>query len=120
MEKEDKDQLSSDEQDLLKMLAYVYLQHRKYDEALTLLKALKVLIPEDFHVCKMLSYALLQAGLFEDALLEVEYCLSLPGADSDATNLRLIKSRSLWGMGEKEAARQTWQALAEKTPEPPK
>lgn len=107
----EKDQLSGDEKDLLKMLAYVFLQHQKYEEALTLLKALKVLFPEDFHVSKTLSYVYLQSGMFEDSLLEVEYCLSLPDADHDKVNLRLIKSRALWGMGEKEAARNTWQGL---------
>ena len=90
----------------LLILSYLYIQHFKYDKAITLLRALRKLYPKDLDILRSLSYALLKVGDFQSALKMAEKSLhpNLPLKDQIAC--RIIISRALWGLGREEAARQ--------------
>lgn len=100
----------------LTLLAHLYLEHFKYEKALTLLKALYLLFPEDLFITRSLAYAYLKNYDYQSALKFSELCLKndLSGKSKIAANI--IKSKALWGLGKEEAARHTiMQAIPQKT-----
>lgn len=99
--------MDGDSKETLELLAYLYLQHSKFDKAVNLLKALKKLHPTDHHIARSLAYALLNVGDYQGSLIQAEASIS----DDLPTNLKmastLIKSKALWGLGREDAAKET-------------
>ncbi len=92
--------------EFLLLLAQLYLQHEKWDAALVLLKALRVLQPESLDVAASLALASLQLGNFEASLREADRLLARETQSGRAVAVRLIRSRALWGLGREHEARQ--------------
>lgn len=92
----------------LALLAYLYLQYFKYDKALTLLKALNILFPDDLDIIRSLAYAYLKTNDFQSALKYTEICLKNETSEKSKVAANIIKSKALWGLGKEEAARHTF------------
>lgn len=91
----------------LTLLAYLYLEHFKYEKALTLLKALNILFPNDLTITRYLAYAYLKNNDFQSALRYIEICLKSENNLKLKIAANIIKSKALWGLGKEEAARHT-------------
>lgn len=89
----------------LTVLAYLYLEHFKYDKALNLLKALNILYPEDTNIKRSLSFAYLKSGDYQSALVFAEKAIRPDIAREKQIAAHLIKGKALWGLGKEEAAR---------------
>ena len=90
----------------MSILAFLYLQNNKTDKAAVLLKALKVLYPDDVNIRRSLGYALIQADAAADGLTEVEACLARMRNKGPArAGLLFLRSRALWKLGRHEEAR---------------
>ncbi|PWU07412.1 MAG: hypothetical protein C5B43_00415 [Verrucomicrobia bacterium] len=103
------------------LLAYLYLEHFKYEKALTLLKALNLIFPNDIEIIRYLAYAYLKNSDFQSALRYIEICLKTESSEKLKIAANIIKSKALWGLGKEEAARHTiMQAIAQvpSIPEP--
>lgn len=103
----------------LTLLAYLYLEYFKYDKAVTLLKALHILYPEDIDIMRSLAYAYLKNKDFQSCLKFSEACLKNETSEKSKIAANIIKSKALWGLGKEEAARYTiLQALSKTSPKP--
>lgn len=103
----------------LTLLAYLYLEYFKYDKALTLLKALHILYPDDLDIMRSLAYAYLKSRDYQSSLKFSEACLKNEPSEKSRTAANIIKSKALWGLGKEEAARHTiMQAIPQNTPKP--
>lgn len=91
----------------LTLLAYLYLEHFKYEKALTLLKALNILFPDDLNITRSLAYAYLKNHDFQSALKYAELSLKTEMTEKSKIAANIIKSKALWGLGKEEAARHT-------------
>lgn len=91
----------------LTLLAYLYLEHFKYEKALTLLKALNILFPNDPKIMQSLAYAYLKNNDYQSALRYIEICLKSEISEKTTIAANIIKSKALWGLGKEEAARHT-------------
>lgn len=91
----------------LTLLAYLYLEHFKYEKALTLLKALNLLFPNDLNIMRSLAYAYLKNDDYQSALRYIEICLKSEISEKSIVAANIIKSKALWGLGKEEAARHT-------------
>lgn len=89
----------------LTLLAYLYLEHFKYEKALTLLKALNILYPNDLDIMRSLAYAYLKNDDYQSALRYIEICLKSEIVNKSIISANIIKSKALWGLGKEEAAR---------------
>ena len=101
----------------LSILAYLYIEHFKYEKALTLLKALNKLYPKDIDIRRSLAYAYLKNGDYQAALKFAEASMKsdLPQSLIIASNL--IKGKALWGLGKEEAARHALSEIIKKKKE---
>lgn len=99
----------------LTLLAHLYLEHFKYEKALTLLKALNLLFPDDLQIILSLAYAYLKNYDYQSALRLSELCLKKVISEKSKTAANIIKSKALWGLGKEEAARHTMLAIPQKT-----
>lgn len=89
-----------DEQtEALRVLADIYLDQGQIDRAVTLLNALAVLAPNDAGAFRALSYALLLAGRYEDALAATDTLLRLDGTMPANAPTLLIRGKALWALG---------------------
>lgn len=91
----------------LMLLAYLYLEHFKYEKALNLLKGLFILYPEDNDIRRSLAFACLKTGDYQNALMHAEGSLKADSKLEDQIATHLIKGKALWGLGKEEAARQS-------------
>lgn len=91
----------------LSLLAYLYLEHFKYEKALNLLKALNLMYPEDIQLLRMLSFAYLKNGYYQEALTYSEKSLKKGIDEEEIMASNLIKGKALWALGKEEAARYT-------------
>jgi hypothetical protein len=94
------------EVEFIKVLGYFFLENGKFEKASTLFQALHELFPDDAHVCKSLSYACLMRGDYEEALRQAEGFLANTTRDRERRVGRLLKSKSLWGLGREKEARE--------------
>ncbi len=92
----------------LLLLAYLHAAHGKHAKAVSLLRGLAALLPDDARVLRPLAHACLLAGRPGDALEAADALLRLGGdtlaGDALACTLRL-KAAALWELGRKEEAR---------------
>lgn len=103
----------------LTLLAFLYLEYFKYDKALTLLKALHILYPDDLDIMRSLAYAHLKNRDYQSSLRFSEACLKNETSEKSKIAANIIKSKALWGLGKEEAARYTiMQAIPNNTPNP--
>lgn len=87
-------------------MGYFYLQTGKYEKSLTLYRALMALFPEDAYFIKSVSYLYLLTGNHDAALTCADRFLQLDIAKAEKALGCFLKSKALWGLGKKEAARQ--------------
>jgi tetratricopeptide (TPR) repeat protein len=83
----------------LHLLADVYLDQGHAGRAAILLEALTVLAPDKVELLRTLSYALLLAGRYEDALAATDVLLRLDAAMPENTPALFIRSKALWALG---------------------
>lgn len=91
----------------LSLLAYLYLEYFKYEKALTLLKALNIIYPNDLDIMRSLAYAYLKNRDYQSSLKYAETCLKNETSEKAKIAANLIKSKALWGLGKEDAARYT-------------
>ncbi|MCG8649580.1 MAG: tetratricopeptide repeat protein [Pirellulales bacterium] len=89
--------------DYLSIVAYLRLRNGKAVRAIRILKALLVLEPENGWARRALAYAYLSDGQYEQCLAEIDHRLWPASAVHHA---HVIRTRSLWGLGRHDEARQ--------------
>lgn len=94
--------MGSQEREALQLLGYLYLQHQRPAEALTIFKALATLFPEDRAIRRSLAYAQLRTDQPRAALASLE---RLPLEDHGTPALILLRSQALWRLGRVDEAR---------------
>ena len=85
--------------ELLLLLASLFLQNEKAEQAVILLEALQTLSPADPEVARQLAFAYLQSGKFAQSLSAADRYLAAPNEAGDSRSVGLIRSRALWGLG---------------------
>jgi predicted Zn-dependent protease len=88
--------LSGRQQDLLRLLAHVYLQHDKPERAVVLLHALHALAPGDALSEKLLAYAYVRSGRPHEAMLLLDPLLERGGVGPE---VHLMRSQAYGLMG---------------------
>lgn len=91
----------------LLLLATFFVTHEKFDKALTLLKALREISPEDHRVLRILCYCLVMEKCHAEALDVIETLAAANDAPDgeDLLCLLRLKASSLWGLGDENGAR---------------
>ncbi|CAM3537486.1 tetratricopeptide repeat protein [Parendozoicomonas haliclonae] len=87
-------QITESHKDWMLTQAYTRLQQRQYTDALVLLHGLKVLLPEDPEVYRMLSYALLMADKPEECLVMADRYLQCLPPHTDHQEINWIQGRA--------------------------
>jgi tetratricopeptide (TPR) repeat protein len=98
--------MAPDEREFLSILGYFYLQNQKFDKAVVLFEALRELLPGDRLVAKSLCYAYLMTEQYTAALKIAEWVDSGQSPAEDGHIGLVLKSKSLWGVGRTDEARQ--------------
>lgn len=104
--------MKESQKEFLLMLAYLYLQNAKWDRALIVLRALRVLAPEDPQVARCLAYAALETGDGSTALREANTGFAVTNTPEEAEAGRLLKARAWWQLGLVDQAQRTLQSEA--------
>lgn len=94
--------LPTEQSDLLRLLAYVYLQHGKAGPATVLFQAIHVLDPHDAGITRSLACALLRSGQPAEALALLD-TLAVHGDTSSLTALLRGQGLARLGMAEQAA-----------------
>jgi len=97
------------QQELLLLLASLFLQNEKAEQAVVLLEALQVLSPADPEVPRQLALAYLLARQFSQSLAAADRFLAAQTDKSDTRSMALIRSRALWALGRADEARSALQ-----------
>ncbi|MEE4379307.1 MAG: hypothetical protein V2J55_17610 [Candidatus Competibacteraceae bacterium] len=97
--------LSSDQQDALRALGYMYLQTGQKYKALTLFEALHHLLPDDHSIALSLIYSRQVLGHYQAALDLAESLLAETIEDSHIAPLHLLCAHALQGQGRSTEAR---------------
>ncbi len=95
------------QEDLLRVLAHVYLEHQRPEKAIILLEALAVFHPGARHLLKPLALAYLAAGRYEDGATAAQRFLNGAADGETVAPMYIIESRALWALGRKEDARRS-------------
>jgi predicted Zn-dependent protease len=90
---------SQERTEALRVLADVYLEQERADEALVLLRALARLAPADAGVWRALSYACLRVGEPEEALTAADALLRLEVSRADNAPILLLRAQALRALG---------------------
>jgi predicted Zn-dependent protease len=88
--------LSTEQRDLLKLLAHTYLRYGRAEKAAILLHAMHAVDPVDSHVVKSLAYAYVRSGRPHEAMLLLDRLLE--GGDG-APEIHLLRSQAYSQMG---------------------
>ena len=100
--------MSERSEDFLSLLSYLLLRHGRPEKATHLLQSLKIMRPNDAWTNRSLAYALLLSGDYQGCLHHLDrIALTLP----EDTEMRLIRSRALWGLGREDEAKQMAKTL---------
>lgn len=99
------------QQEWMASMAFLYIQQRRYAQAIVLLEALEVLKPEDPYTLKALSLAYLNVGRYKESLHCADTVIDQQTFGSEnkydeLASLWLIKSRALWHLDRKELSRE--------------
>ncbi len=97
--------LDDSQKEFLQLLAYLYIQHQKYDKAYAIFEALQYLYPEDTEIIRSLSFLELTKGNAEKALELAEASLIEPVTPRQRAASLFLKSQALWKLGKTEDAR---------------
>lgn len=89
------------QQEALWMLGYLYLQHQRMLEALTVFRALAKLLPDDIRVRHSLAYAQLRTEQPRAALATLDAVV----LDPEPPAVSLLRSQILWQLGRGDQAR---------------
>ena len=100
----------------IKLLAHLHLTYRRHERALPLLEGLHALFPGDVEVLKMLAWAKLQSHDYPGALENCRAYRDTVGERDEHAPILLLEAHALWGLGEKQAARQTLTTYLENHP----
>ncbi len=115
-------QIHPDSREWLHGLAYVYLQHQHFEDATVLWELLLELEPDNTKIHLALAFTAFKARDFQACLSwidQLESKLESLSADDEtaetAHQTKLLKSRALWHLDEKETARELAQHYLEGT-----
>ena len=93
-------------------LGYVYLQTQNYDKTIILLEALLVLDSEDMQALKILSYAYLKVGRYEDSFISARKWIQHMQktlAPKELALMYLLQGRALLKLNRKDLAKKCLQ-----------
>jgi tetratricopeptide (TPR) repeat protein len=90
----------------LEVLAFNFLQHDRYEPALTLYQSLQALYPDVSKYFLAEAFIQLQLHHFEAATVQAEKAEALSQNFRNQYFARLLKSKALWRLGEEEKAQQ--------------
>lgn len=96
-----------DESDLqfLAIMAYVYIQYGKAEQAVPLLKIVRRFRPHDGQTSRLLAFAYLRSGDYESCASLSRHLLAEAAAEGGSDDLeRFLHCRALWGLGQREEA----------------
>lgn len=96
--------------DFLSVVGYVYLQHGDATSAASVLKPVHAMHPQDREIARLLAYALLQLGRFQECLELTDFLLS-GYASNEPTHVWLFRSRALYGLGRRQEAQELWKQI---------
>jgi type III secretion protein Y len=88
---------------LLHSLGYLYGRHGQVKRGLVMLLLAASLSPDDTGVLSTLAHVLILNGSWHRALAVIERLQSLGGHDN--SSFLLLKSRALWGIGQRSEAK---------------
>jgi tetratricopeptide (TPR) repeat protein len=95
--------------DFLVVVGYVYLQHGDATNAAAVLEPVcEARRPYDREAARLLAYAFLQLGRFQECLDLTDGLLGGPDPD-EPLHLWLFRSRALYGLGRRQEARELWE-----------
>ncbi len=100
--------IADEEREYLMVVAYLFLQHGKWEKALTLYEALDRIVPGDLQVLKGLVVSGFHTGRLDQTLKQVEQWENAATSREEKTMARMMRARILWRLGHHEAARATW------------
>ncbi len=105
--------MTSDQQDLLQALAFLYLRHGQNRRALTLILLAARHAPEDIGVLRTLAYAFIANDAPEEALDVIERLETLDFAGGADQMRRLLKARALLHAGRRVEAKAVFRQFVE-------
>lgn len=97
--------MTETQKQFLRLLTYLYLQNGKGEKALILTRALEAIYPDDPEIALSRAYAEHVAGNHAAALQRADASLDANAPEALHTSALLIRSQSLWALGQEEAAR---------------
>lgn len=103
--------MNQESKESLAILAYLYIEHFKYEKAYNLLIALNAYFPNDSDISRALAYACLKIGDFQSSLRHAEASIKKGIPQNKLAASTLIKAKALWGLGKEEAAKHTLATL---------
>ena len=92
------------------MIGYVYLQHGDAANAASVLESVHAVFPQDREICRLLAYALLRLGRFQECLDLTDFLLSGHGTQ-EPLHVWLFRSRALYGLGKHREAQKLWKQI---------
>jgi len=92
--------------DSLLLLAYLFVEHKKFDKALTLLLGLNEIFPDDERILRPLGYTLLMEKRHQEAQGIFSQLLRLYSTrkNEDYACVLRLQAEAFWGMGKKKEA----------------
>ncbi len=97
--------LDTAQKDFLVTLAAFFRRHRRQKDALIVIEAVALIVPEDREVTRQLAYIRLLAGDFKGALAAIVLWQNHVGAAADTPAAHLLRSKALTGCGRTDDAR---------------
>lgn len=98
--------MNEKQKEYLLVLAYLYLQYRKFEKALVVLLVLKRIFPGDPHILLSRAYAYLSMRVFQAALQESEETLACATREDHIAYAHFVKAHALFGLGREREARE--------------
>lgn len=105
--------MTSEQQDLLQALAFLYLRHGQNRRALTLILMAARDAPDDVGILRTLAYAFVANDAPEEALEVIERLEKLDFADGAEQVRRLLKARALLHAGRRVEAKAVFRQFVE-------
>lgn len=93
--------MNNTQKEYLQTLSYVYIQHGRFEDGLTMLLLLKHLFPKDPYILLMRAYAYIQLQSPQAAREEVEAALPWIKTDEQRVSAYMMRAQALYGLGMK-------------------
>jgi predicted Zn-dependent protease len=97
--------VNNTQKEYLQTLAYVYIQHGRFEDGLTMLLLLKHLFPKDPHILLMRAFAYIQLQSPQAAREEVDAALPWIKTEKQRVSAYMMRAQALHALGLKAETR---------------